>query len=183
MSELLQIKHLSIAAETQPERLLVNNVNLQVEAGKTTCVVGESGSGKSLTALSIMGLLSSQLQTKSGEISFQGQALNTLDTEQMRKIRGCKIGMIFQEPMTSLNPVLTIGFQIAEPLMVHLGLRGQALNNRVEELLNQVQTAITNLAAKETVQQLLLIKQTEITELQNRVKSLETQVALLQQSL
>ena len=116
MSKLLQIQHLTIAPQQQPERLLVKDVNLVVEAGKTTCVVGESGSGKSLTALSIMGLLSTQLQRLQGDIIFKGQSLASLSLEEMRKIRGCQIGMIFQEPMTSLNPVLTIGFQIAEPL-------------------------------------------------------------------
>jgi peptide/nickel transport system ATP-binding protein len=138
MSKLLQIQHLTIAPQQQPERLLVKDVNLVVEAGKTTCVVGESGSGKSLTALSIMGLLSTQLQLLQGDIIFKGQSLASLSLEEMRKIRGCQIGMIFQEPMTSLNPVLTIGFQIAEPLSVHLGLKGQALQAKVAELLTQV---------------------------------------------
>lgn len=138
MSKLLQIQHLTIAPQQQPERLLVKDVNLVVEAGKTTCVVGESGSGKSLTALSIMGLLSTQLQRLQGDIIFKGQSLASLSLEEMRKIRGCQIGMIFQEPMTSLNPVLTIGFQIAEPLSVHLGLKGQALQAKVAELLTQV---------------------------------------------
>ncbi len=138
MSKLLQIQHLTIAPQQQPERLLVKDVNLVVEAGKTTCVVGESGSGKSLTALSIMGLLSTQLQRLQGDIIFKDQSLASLSLEEMRKIRGCQIGMIFQEPMTSLNPVLTIGFQIAEPLSVHLGLKGQALQAKVAELLTQV---------------------------------------------
>lgn len=138
MSKLLQIEHLSIAPCHQPERLLVKDVSLVVEAGKTTCVVGESGSGKSLTALSIMGLLSSQLQRIQGDIIFQGSSLASLNAEQMRKIRGSQIGMIFQEPMTSLNPVLTIGFQIAEPLSVHLGMKGQTLQSKVAELLTQV---------------------------------------------
>lgn len=138
MSKLLQIQHLTIAPQQQPERLLVKDLNLVVEAGKTTCVVGESGSGKSLTALSIMGLLSTQLQRLQGDIIFKGQSLASLSLEEMRKIRGCQIGMIFQEPMTSLNPVLTIGFQIAEPLSVHLGLKGQALQAKVAELLTQV---------------------------------------------
>ena len=138
MSKLLQIQHLTIAPQQQPERLLVKDVNLVVEAGKTTCVVGESGSGKSLTALSIMGLLSTQLQRLQGDIIFKGQSLASLSLEEMRKIRGCQIGMIFQEPMTSLNPVLTIGFQIAEPLSVHLGLKGQALQAKVAELLTHV---------------------------------------------
>ena len=138
MSKLLEISHLSITPIQQPERLLVNDISFSVEAGKTTCIVGESGSGKSLTALSVMGLLSAQLQRSQGEIRFQNQLLSAMSDDELRKIRGCKIGMIFQEPMTSLNPVLTVGFQISEPLMVHLGLRGQALQAKVTELLEQV---------------------------------------------
>lgn len=115
----------------------MNNVSLSLSAGKTTCIVGESGSGKSLTALSIMGLLSSQLQAQ-GSIQFQGQALMRLDNKAMQGIRGAKIGMIFQEPMTSLNPVLTVGYQIGESLTAHLGLKGAGLKLRVESLLQQV---------------------------------------------
>lgn len=138
MSQLLDIQGLSITPKHQAQRLLVNRVSLSVQAGKITCVVGESGSGKSLTALAVMGLLSKQLQTTAGSIHFNGQDLSTLSEEAMRQIRGRQIGMIFQEPMTSLNPVLTVGYQIAEPLQVHLGLRGSALQERVAQLLTQV---------------------------------------------
>jgi peptide/nickel transport system ATP-binding protein len=137
MEEILNIQNLSITPRSMPSRLLVNNVSLTLLAGKTTCIVGESGSGKSLTALSVMGLLSSQLQAK-GSIRFQGQELTSLDNKAMQTIRGAKIGMIFQEPMTSLNPVLTVGYQIGEALTAHLGLKGAALKLRVESLLQQV---------------------------------------------
>jgi peptide/nickel transport system ATP-binding protein len=110
---------------------------LNLSAGKTTCIVGESGSGKSLTALSIMGLLSPQLQA-SGSILFQGNELTKLDNKALQSIRGAKIGMIFQEPMTSLNPVLTVGYQIGETLTAHLGLKGDALKTRIAALLTQV---------------------------------------------
>jgi peptide/nickel transport system ATP-binding protein len=113
-------------------------VSFLIQPGKTTCVVGESGSGKSLTALSVMGLLSKQLLRTNGRVLFQGQDLANLSAEEMRKVRGRQIGMIFQEPMTSLNPVLTIGFQIGEPLTVHLGLKGDALKAKVSSLLEQV---------------------------------------------
>jgi peptide/nickel transport system ATP-binding protein len=83
-------------------------------------------------------LLSKQLVRTNGRVLFQGQDLADLSTEEMRKIRGRQIGMIFQEPMTSLNPVLTIGFQIGEPLTVHLGLKGDALKAKVHVLLEQV---------------------------------------------
>lgn len=138
MAELLKIEELTICPASAPNRTLVSNVSLSIEPGKTTCVVGESGSGKSLTALSVMGLLSKQLLQTNGRILFQGQNLADLSAEDMRKIRGRQIGMIFQEPMTSLNPVLTIGFQIGEPLTVHLGLKGDALKEKVAALLEQV---------------------------------------------
>ena len=137
-AELLRIQNLTITPANDLTRKLVNDVSFVIAPGKTTCVVGESGSGKSLTALSVMGLLSKQLKQTSGTISFQEQLLTGLNNEQMRQIRGCKIGMIFQEPMTSLNPVLTVGYQISEPLSLHLGLRGDALNQRVAALLEQV---------------------------------------------
>jgi peptide/nickel transport system ATP-binding protein len=137
MSEILSIHQLSIYPNSDQNRLLVNNVSLKLNAGKTTCIVGESGSGKSLTALSIMGLLSQQL-TAQGRISFQGHEIQALDNQAMQKIRGAKIGMIFQEPMTSLNPVLTVGYQIGEPLSTHLGLKGEALKSRIAALLSLV---------------------------------------------
>jgi len=138
MAELLKIEELTICPASDPSRKLVSNVSFSIEPGKTTCVVGESGSGKSLTALSVMGLLSKQLVRTNGRVLFQGKDLADLSAEEMRKIRGRQIGMIFQEPMTSLNPVLTIGFQIGEPLTVHLGLKGDALKAKVAALLEQV---------------------------------------------
>jgi peptide/nickel transport system ATP-binding protein len=137
MAEILNIANLTITPKNAPNRLLVNDVSLTLSAGKTTCIVGESGSGKSLTALSIMGLLSSQLKA-SGSIKFQGQELTSLDNKALQKIRGAKIGMIFQEPMTSLNPVLTVGYQIGESLTAHLGLKGAALQASIYALLEHV---------------------------------------------
>lgn len=137
MTEILKIEQLSVTPKSDPARLLVKNANFSLSTGKTTCIVGESGSGKSLTALTIMGLLSKQLQAN-GHVIFQGQDISKLDDKAMQKIRGAKIGMIFQEPMTSLNPVLTIGYQIGEPLTAHLGLKGDALKSRINALLQQV---------------------------------------------
>ena len=137
MTEILSINHLNITPKNAPNRLLVNDVSLSLSPGKTTCIVGESGSGKSLTALSIMGLLSSQLQA-SGNILFKNQELTQLNNKALQSIRGAKIGMIFQEPMTSLNPVLTVGYQIGETLTAHLGLKGAGLKLRIESLLLQV---------------------------------------------
>src|SRR5450830_2082739 len=140
---LLQLEHVSIAPRKTPSRLLVNDVSFTIEAGKTTCVVGESGSGKSLTALSVMGLLSKQLQLSAGKVLFNDteagvQDLTLLDAESLRKIRGAKIAMIFQEPMTSLNPVLTVGYQIGESLTTHLGLKGNGLKIKIASLLEMV---------------------------------------------
>jgi peptide/nickel transport system ATP-binding protein len=139
---LIELQHISIVPKKAPERLLVNDISFSIEAGKTTCVVGESGSGKSLTALSVMGLLSKQLHLTSGKVLFnhagQVQDLTTLDAESLRKIRGHKIGMIFQEPMTSLNPVLTVGYQIGESLTTHLGLKGERLKAKIASLLEMV---------------------------------------------
>jgi len=140
---LLQLQDVSISPKTSPSRLLVNNVSFTLEAGKTTCVVGESGSGKSLTALSIMGLLSQQLQLTSGKVLFNDkesgvQDIALLSDKALQKIRGAKIAMIFQEPMTSLNPVLTVGYQIGESLTIHLGLKGEVLKAKIATLLEMV---------------------------------------------
>ena len=138
MIELLQVQGLSIAPRNAPQRLLVNHVSFSLQSAKTTCIVGESGSGKSLTALSLMGLLSTALTRTADSIRFQGHELTSLSNTKMSQIRGKQIGMIFQEPMTSLNPVLTIGFQIGESLQVHLGLSGLALKSKIANLLEQV---------------------------------------------
>ncbi len=138
MAHLLNIENLTIAPVNAPNRKLVNQVSFSIAPGKTTCVVGASGSGKSLTALSVMGLLSDQLTRVSGKVEFQGRDLAKLSADEMRQIRGRQIGMIFQEPMTSLNPVVTIGYQIGEPLTVHLGLKCDALKAEVANLLEKV---------------------------------------------
>jgi peptide/nickel transport system ATP-binding protein len=137
MTEILKIANLNVTPKNDLTRFLVKNVALTLSQGKTTCIVGESGSGKSLTALTIMGLLSKQLNTN-GSVVFQGQEISQLNNQAMQKIRGAKIGMIFQEPMTSLNPVLTVGYQIGEPLTAHLGLKGTTLKDKIAALLTQV---------------------------------------------
>lgn len=138
MTSILSVKNLTVAPKANPNRLLVSDVSFSLKPGKTTCIVGESGSGKSLTALSIMGLLSKQLVQTQGSVVFQEQNLTQFNNHRFREIRGKKIGMIFQEPMTSLNPVLTVGYQIGESLTVHLGLKGDALKTRIASLLQQV---------------------------------------------
>jgi peptide/nickel transport system ATP-binding protein len=116
----------------------VDDVSFDVERGETICLVGESGSGKSVTALSIMGLLPSGGRVSDGEILFEGRNLLDLSEPEMRAHRGNSLAMIFQEPMTSLNPVLTIGDQLTETLLLHLGLSRQEAAARAVELLELV---------------------------------------------
>ena len=113
---------------------MVDGISFSVKEGKTTCIVGESGSGKSLTALSIIRLLSPQLKM-SGEILFNNEDICKMSELEIRQKRGLDIAMIFQEPMTSLNPVLTIGYQIKEAIAVHSDLPNNKINKKVEELL------------------------------------------------
>jgi oligopeptide/dipeptide ABC transporter ATP-binding protein len=136
VSALLSIKNLNTCFRT-PQGILtaVNDVSLEVDKGRTVALVGESGSGKSLTALSIMRLVPSPGFIRSGEINFDGIDLVPLPEEVMRSIRGSKISMVFQEPMTSLNPVLRIGEQVTEPLRMHRGMsRGEASDYGAELL-------------------------------------------------
>jgi peptide/nickel transport system ATP-binding protein len=115
---ILRINNLSIFPKINPDLKLVKNISLDLPEGETTCIVGESGSGKSLTALSIIKLLSSQLDL-TGDIFFKNKNLSTISSNEMRSMRGKEISMIFLEPMTSLNPVLTIVFQIEASILVH----------------------------------------------------------------
>lgn len=137
MSEILSVEQLTVFPRKDTSNLLVKDASFKLSVGKTTCIVGESGSGKSLTALTIMGLLSEQLDTR-GHVIFNGVDLTGLSHKEMQKVRGLQVGMVFQEPMTSLNPVLTIGYQIGEAITTHFGLKGLALKLRVEALLLQV---------------------------------------------
>lgn len=116
----------------------VDGVDLQIRPGKTLSVVGESGSGKSVTAFSAMRLLSSNGFVAEGDIFFNGRNVLTLSDSEMRKIRGNHMSMIFQEPMTSLNPVYTIGDQVSEVLRVHRGMHGRDATNRAIEMLRKV---------------------------------------------
>jgi peptide/nickel transport system ATP-binding protein len=117
----------------------VDGVSYAVNAGETLAVVGESGCGKSVTALSILRLVASPPgRIVDGAIRFQGVDLLTLSEAEMRAIRGNKISMIFQEPMTSLNPVLTVSYQIAETLRLHQGLDAAAAGRRAVEMLRLV---------------------------------------------
>ena len=116
----------------------VDNVDLTLHRGRTLGLVGESGCGKSVTSLSIMRLVRPPGQIVSGEVLFDGVDLARVPEAAMRKVRGGRISMIFQEPMSSLNPVLTCGFQIAEVIREHQQLTGSALHARVIEVLRSV---------------------------------------------
>ena len=131
---ILKINNLSIGTKVDTKLNLVDNISFSVKSGKTTCIVGESGSGKSLTALSIIRLLSPQLKM-SGEILFNNEDICKMSELEIRQKRGLDIAMIFQEPMTSLNPVLTIGYQIKEAITVHSDSANHEINKKVEELL------------------------------------------------
>jgi len=137
---LLSVKNLSVDFKTSEGVVkAVDNISFDIPEGKTVGLVGESGSGKSVTSLAIMRLIPNPPGFISdGNIEFMGKDLAHLSEAEMRKIRGNKISMIFQEPMTSLNPVFTVGFQIAETLRLHQGLSKKEAFERTLELLNQV---------------------------------------------
>ncbi len=117
----------------------VDGVSFNVEEGKVLGIVGESGCGKSVTALSIMGLVQNPGRVVSGSVRFDGRELVGLDERELEDVRGHRIGMIFQDPMTSLNPVLTIGTQITETLRRHLDFSSGQAKKRAIELLEEVQ--------------------------------------------
>jgi len=141
MEPLLKVNNLKVAFKTDGGLVkAVNDVNFYLNEGETLGIVGESGSGKSVTSMAIMRLLPTPpavIDSKS-EVLFKGQNLLKLKDDQMRKIRGKEIAMIFQDPMTSLNPVLTIGKQITESLKLHMHLDDRAANKRAIELLKLV---------------------------------------------
>ncbi len=117
----------------------VNSVSFDLRPGELLGVVGESGSGKSVTMMSLIGLLPAPpAENRGGQVLFDGHDLLRCDADTLRDIRGGRIGFVFQDPMTSLNPVFTIGFQIMEPLRVHMGLSKAQARTRARELLDLV---------------------------------------------
>ncbi|SMF32147.1 dipeptide transport system ATP-binding protein [Azospirillum oryzae] len=136
---LLDIKNLSVEFTTRAGTFrAVDGIDLTVDEGEVVGIVGESGSGKSVTSLAVMGLLGSNGRVVADRMMFAGNDLLTMPAAQRRKITGKDVAMVFQEPMTSLNPCFTVGFQIMETLRVHEGLSGKALRNRAIALLEQV---------------------------------------------
>ena len=137
---ILQVENIATRFRTQEGQVhAVNGISFELKKGELLGVVGESGSGKSVTMMSLLKLLPMPpAEIVSGEANFDGHDLLKLDPEELRKIRGGKIGFIFQDPMTSLNPVLTIGYQLTEPMREHLGLSCSDARRRAIELLDLV---------------------------------------------
>lgn len=137
---ILDVKGLKTVFRTRGGEVhAVNSVDFHLRPGELLGVVGESGSGKSVTMMSLLRLLPSPpAEMRDGKVMFDGQDLLKISLDELRKVRGSKIGFIFQDPMTSLNPVYTIGFQLAEPLRAHLGMSKAQARARSIELLQLV---------------------------------------------
>jgi dipeptide transport system ATP-binding protein len=136
---LLEIKNLTVAFDTSVGLFkAVDGIDISVDNREVLAIVGESGSGKSVAMLATMGLLPASARVTADVMRFEGRDLLTMTDAEKRKIIGKDIAMIFQEPIASLNPCFTVGFQIGEVLDKHLGLKGRAARDRAAELLNQV---------------------------------------------
>ena len=140
MTVLMEVKDLSTRFHTEEGTVhAVNGISYTLQEGETLGVVGESGCGKTVHALSIMGLIPQPPgEIPTGEVFFRGRDLLKLSKNQQRLVRGAEIAMVFQDPMTSLNPVLTIGRQITEALKLHLGMDNEQARGRAAELLSMV---------------------------------------------
>ena len=142
MAKLLEINNLHTYFETKRGLIkAVNGVSLSIEEGHTLGVVGESGSGKSQTAMSILKLFEKNQKIYDGEIKFQGKVISNYNAKEMSKVRGNDISMIFQEPMTSLNPIFTVNRQISEVLMLHQGMSKKEAEQHSIEMLKAVKIA------------------------------------------
>jgi len=136
---LLQVEHLKIEFPTRHGTLTaIDDISFEIAAGEVLGVVGESGAGKSLTGAAIIGLLEPPLRIGGGRILFDGQRIDNLSAEKMRRMRGKSIGAIFQDPLTSLNPLYTIGRQLTETIRTHLDMDERAARRRAVELLQEV---------------------------------------------
>jgi oligopeptide/dipeptide ABC transporter ATP-binding protein len=137
---LLRVDGLTVSFHTRDGVVrAIEDISFEVEAGQVLGIVGESGSGKSVTALSLLRLIPRDIaEISAGHVWFGGRDLTSISEAELRMVRGREIGMIFQEPMTSLNPIATIGTQLREPLKLHLGMTSSPATSRAEELLNLV---------------------------------------------
>lgn len=136
---LLEVKELRVSLRRKKEIThIVDGISFNVKKGKTLCIVGESGCGKSLTSLAVMGLLPKGISVTEGKVNFKEEELTKKSMKEMSKIRGNDISMIFQEPMTSLNPVHTVGKQIAESIILHMKLSKKEAREKAIEMLRLV---------------------------------------------
>jgi ABC-type dipeptide/oligopeptide/nickel transport system ATPase component len=138
VSALLDVQHLTVTFDAARNARVVDDVSFTMAAGETLGLVGESGSGKSVTAFSILRLLQPPGQIVNGRILFEGQDLLTLSERDMRAVRGARISLIFQEPMTALNPVMRVGDQVAEALTAHSMANRTEARRRAVELFDAV---------------------------------------------
>ena len=139
MSHLLEVKGLTtVFAGDYGKNIAVDHIDFHVDEGEVVCIVGESGCGKSVTSLSIMGLLGRGGAVVDGSVLFDGKNLLSMSEKEFDKIRGDQLTMIFQDPLTSLNPVFTVGKQITESIKVHMHLSGKEASERAEMLLRKV---------------------------------------------
>ena len=146
---LLELKRLAVSFATDDGTVhAVDGIDLALQRGRTLGLVGESGCGKSVTSLAIMGLLPPENSKVSGEVRFEGRDLLTIAPSELRDLRGARLAMIFQEPMTSLNPAYTIGDQIVEALQRHQGLDAAAARARAIEMLKLVRISIAREARR-----------------------------------
>lgn len=152
---LLELKDLHTFFHTKKGTVkAVNGVSYAVDAGRTLGIVGESGSGKSVSAMSILQLLDGNGYIDSGEIIFEGKDLTKLSQKEMYEIRGNDISVIFQEPMTSLNPVFTVQRQVSEPFIIHQHMTKKEAAEKVVEMLNDVKIPNPHIVAKQYPHQL-----------------------------
>lgn len=136
---LLEIKNLTVAFQTAGGMFTaVDRVSLNIDPGEVVSIVGESGSGKSVAMLALMGLLPWTAKVTADVLKFDGKDLQTITKKELRKFIGKEMAMIFQEPMTSLNPCFTVGFQLSEALKIHFGMGRRERKERAIELLEQV---------------------------------------------
>ncbi|HIT91077.1 MAG TPA: ABC transporter ATP-binding protein, partial [Candidatus Merdenecus merdavium] len=140
MNDMIEIKDLTIEfEERESSHIVVDHMNLSIKKGEVVGLVGESGSGKSMTALALAGLLNRQGKITSGQILFEERDLLTCNAKELHQYQGNKISMIFQEPMTSLNPAMKIGKQVEEGLKLHKKLSKVERKKQVIEILKQVE--------------------------------------------
>lgn len=139
MSHLLEVKGLTTAfTGDYGKNISVDHIHFHVDEGEVVCIVGESGCGKSVTSLSIMGLLKRDGKVSEGEVLFDGKNLLSMTEKELDEIRGDQLTMIFQDPLTSLNPVFTVGSQITESIMTHMHLSKAQAHERAVALLKKV---------------------------------------------